>query len=115
MQTSEQRWADIKTIGDPPPLIPDIFLVNRDAACDKLKEVFADTMTQLKIDTRYPMQVADFVAAYIVTMERDDRVDAIGRCLILLIKYMVLCTEVIKLFKLIEYKPNNLGVWHYIL
>lgn len=83
MQTPEQRWADLKTIGDPPPLTPDVFLANREAACGKLKEVFSGTTLQLKLDTRFPDQVADFVAAYVATMDEDAKVDAIGCCLII--------------------------------
>jgi len=82
MQTPEQHWADLKTIGDPPPLVPDIFLKNREVACTKLKEIFSKSTLQLKLDTRFPDQVADFVAAYIANMENDAKVDAIGRCLV---------------------------------
>lgn len=83
MQTPEQRWAELKTIGDPPPLTTHVFLVNRDAACEKVKEVFSGTTLQLKLDTRFPDQVADFVGAYVAAMDKDARVDAIGRCLII--------------------------------
>jgi len=83
MQTPEQRWADLRTIGYPPPLTPHVFLVSRDAACQKLKEVFSGTVTQLQLDTRFPDQVADFVAAYVATMDEDAKVDAAGRCLII--------------------------------
>jgi hypothetical protein len=83
MQTPEHHWAVLKTIGDPPPLTPDIFLVNRDAACIKLKEVFDGTILQLKLDTRFPEQVADFVSAYVAAIGDDTRVDAIGRCLVI--------------------------------
>ena len=83
MQTPEQRWAELKTIGAAPPLTPQVFLVNRDAACQKLKELFSGTTLQLKLDTRFPDQVADFVAAYVASMDDDTKVDAVGRCLII--------------------------------
>lgn len=83
VQTPEQRWAELRTIGDPPPLAPHVFLANRDAACAKLNEVFSRTILQLKIDTHFPSQVADFVAAYVATMDEDAKVDAVGRCLII--------------------------------
>lgn len=83
MQTPEQRWADLRTIGDPPPLTPQVFLVNRDAASDKLKEVFSGTTIQLKLDTLFPDQVPDFVVAYIASMDADAKADAVGRCLII--------------------------------
>ncbi|MEH2182483.1 hypothetical protein [Nostoc sp.] len=82
MQTPEQHWADLRTIGDPPPFMPDVFLANREAACTKLKEVFSRTTLQLKLDTRFPNQVADFVAAYVADMEDDAKVDAVGCCLV---------------------------------
>jgi hypothetical protein len=82
MQTPEQRWAELSTMGDP-PLTPHVFLANREAACEKLREVFSGTMLQLKLETRFPDQVADFVAAYVASMDEDTRIDAVGRCLII--------------------------------
>jgi len=43
IETPEQRWAVLRSIGDPPPLTPDVFLANRGEACAKLKEVFSGT------------------------------------------------------------------------
>jgi hypothetical protein len=83
MQTPELRWAELRTIGDPPPFIPHVFLSIREAACEKLKEVFSGTTLQLKLDTRFPDQVADFVAAYVASLDEDARVDAVGRCLVI--------------------------------
>jgi hypothetical protein len=83
MQTPEQRWAELKTIGAPPDLIPQVFLANRDVACEKLKELFSGSTLQLKLDTRFPDQVADFVAAYVAAMDKDAKVDTIGRCLMI--------------------------------
>jgi hypothetical protein len=60
IQTPEQRWDDLRTIGDPPPLTQHVFLANREGACTKVKEVFSGTTLQLQLDTRYPEQVADF-------------------------------------------------------
>ena len=74
---------ELKTIGDPPPLPPSIFLLNRDAACEKLREVFTGAVLQLKLETRYPDQVANFIAAYVAMMDVDLKVDATGRCLII--------------------------------
>jgi hypothetical protein len=83
IETPEQRWSLLRTIGDPPPMIPDVFLVNRDAACAKLKEVFAGTAIQLKLDTHFPEQMVDFVSAYVAAMDQESRIDSAGRCLIL--------------------------------
>lgn len=83
VHTPEQRWGELRTIGEPPPLIPEIFLVNRDVACEKLKEVFGGTTVQLKLDTRFPDQGANFVAAYLAAMQEDARIDALSRSLII--------------------------------
>ncbi|MFH1549918.1 MAG: hypothetical protein ABIH04_05100 [Planctomycetota bacterium] len=83
IQTPEQHWNELKTIGAPPYLTPNVFLANREEACIRLKEVFSGTTRQLRIDTHYPSQVADFVAAFIAAMNEESRVDAVGRCLII--------------------------------
>lgn len=83
IDTPEQRWALLRTIGDPPPLTPQVFLSNRDAACAKLKEVFAGTALQLKIDTHFPDQVVDFVSAYVAAMDEETMLDAVGRCVVI--------------------------------
>jgi hypothetical protein len=83
METLEQRWACLKEIGSPPPLISDVFLANRNEACDKLKNVFDGTTIQLKLETHFPHQVADFIAAYVENMDREGKTDVVGRCLII--------------------------------
>ena len=83
MQTPEQRWADLRTIGEPPPLTPEIFLANRDQASEKLKELFLGTTLQLQLDTHFPDQVVDFVCAYVATQDADAKVDTVGLCLII--------------------------------
>ncbi len=82
MQTPEQRWAELRTIGEPPPLTPEILLANRDDARAKLAEVFNGNAPQLKIDTHFPLQVADFVCAYLASLAGDQGDDAKARCLI---------------------------------
>ena len=83
IDTPELRWSVLRTIGEPPPLTPDVFLANRDAACAKLKELFAGNHPQLKLDTHFPDQVVDFVSAYVAAMEEESRIDAVGRCLVI--------------------------------
>jgi len=82
MQTPEQRWAELRTIGEPPPLTPHVFLANRDTACKKIMEVFSGTTIQLKLDTHFPDQVVDFVSAFVADMDEDTRIDTVGRCLV---------------------------------
>lgn len=83
MHTPEEYWKNLKTIGAPPPLAPQVFLVNREAACEKLKELFSRTTLQVKLETHFPDQPADFVAAYVAAMDDDTKVDTVGRCLII--------------------------------
>lgn len=82
IETPGQRWDVIRTIGEPPPLTPHVFLADRDEAYAKLKEVFAGTAVQLKMETHFPGQVVDFVAAYLAALDDETRADASGRCLI---------------------------------
>jgi hypothetical protein len=83
IDTPELRWGVLKSIGDPPPLVPQVFLANRDAACAKLKELFEGNAVQLEIDTHFPDQVVDFVSAYVAGMEEEGRIDVVGRCLVI--------------------------------
>lgn len=83
IETPEQRWGLIRTIGEPPPLTPKVFLAGRDEACAKIKEVVAGTTVQLKLDTHFPDQVVDFVSAYLADLDDENRADAAGRCLVI--------------------------------
>ncbi len=82
IEIPEQYWSVVRSIGEPPPLTPDLFLVNRDEAISKLKEVFDGNTMQLRLTTHYPDQVVDFVSAYLASLDNESRVDAVGRCLI---------------------------------
>jgi hypothetical protein len=82
IDTPERHWSDVSTIGDPPPLIPELFLANRDDACSRLEEVFAGTMLQLQLTTHFPNQLVNFVSAYVAAMTADKRIEAAGRCII---------------------------------
>lgn len=83
LETPEQRWSLVRTIGEPPPLTPRLFLANRDDACQRLREVMNGTSVQLKLETHYPDQVVDFVSAYLADLEVEERADAAGRCLVI--------------------------------
>ncbi|MBF0585086.1 MAG: hypothetical protein HQL80_12750, partial [Magnetococcales bacterium] len=82
LDTLEQVWGNLRTIGEPPPLIPQLFLVDRDKACAKLGEVFAGNAKRLRLDSHFPNQLVDFVAAYVAALDDGDRPDAEGRCLV---------------------------------
>lgn len=82
IETPEQHWELLRSIGEPPSLTPKVFLAGREEACEKLKEIVAGKAVQLKIDTHYPDQVVDFVCAYLAELDHESRVDAAGRCLV---------------------------------
>jgi len=82
IEIPEQRWGVLKSVGEPPPLIPGLFLGNRDQACNKLKEVFDGTSAQLKLVTHFPDQAIDFVCAYLASLDDESRIGIAGRCLI---------------------------------
>ena len=82
IQTLEQRWAELRTIGEPPPLIPDLFLVGREKACARLTDLFGRSADQLRLDTYFPGQVVDFICAHMAAMDDESHADAVGRCLI---------------------------------
>ncbi len=83
IETPEQHWSLIRSYGEPPPLTPHVFLANRDEACAKIKEVFAGTAVQLKLDTHFPDHVVDFVSAYLAEIDVESRADAAGHCLVI--------------------------------
>ncbi len=82
IEIPEQHWAVVKSIGEPPPLIPSIFLANRAEACGKLKEVLDGTAVQLKLATHFSDQSIDFVCAYLASLDAESGIDVAGRCLI---------------------------------
>lgn len=82
LETPEQRWSLLHSIGEPPPLTPRLFLLGREDACAKLKDVVLGTSVQLKLDTHFPDHVVDFVSAYLADLDAEARADAAGRCLV---------------------------------
>lgn len=82
VDTLARRWGVTSSIGEPPPLSPQLFLANREEAAAKLQTVFADTTVQLKLSTRFPDQIVDFVAAYVASLNPEERADAEGRAIV---------------------------------
>ncbi|HMR99293.1 MAG TPA: hypothetical protein PKE62_08550 [Anaerolineales bacterium] len=77
-----QHWGLLSSIGEPPPLNTELFLINREDSGSKLKEVLDGTLNQLKLTTHYVDQVVDFVAAYLASLDVETQAEALGRCLI---------------------------------
>lgn len=83
-ETAEYRWEIISHIGEPPPLLPDLFVSGRGPGGQKLRELLIDdAATQLRLDTHFPRDVADFVSASIASYADDQRMEQFGRVLIL--------------------------------
>lgn len=82
VETPEQRWQVLRSIGEPPLLTPDLFLANRADASERIKKVFDGTTPLLRLSTHYPDQVVDFVASYLASLDNEGRVEAASRCLI---------------------------------
>jgi hypothetical protein len=82
IDSPELRWMQLLAIGEPPPLIPDVFIANRGEACKRLDDLFNGAQPHLQLDTHYPGQVADFVSAYLASLDPDVMVERQARCLI---------------------------------
>lgn len=82
LETPEQRWSLVSSIGEPPPLTPKLFLSGREEACAKIRDVVLGTSVQLKLDTHFPDHVVDFVSAYLADLDVETRADVAGRWLI---------------------------------
>lgn len=83
VEIPEERWIELRQIGSPPPLTPSLFTANRTQACAKLDDVFRGSSSLLKIDTHFPVHMADLVAAHIAKMDVTARDEIAGRCLII--------------------------------
>ncbi|ABB16023.1 hypothetical protein [Carboxydothermus hydrogenoformans] len=82
IDTPEERWEVLRTFGGL-PLTPQVFLLNREDAYNKLKEVFTGKIQRLKLQTHFPDQIVDFVAACVATLDEETRTDVAGRCLVI--------------------------------
>lgn len=83
-ETAESRWELISTFGKPPRLDTSVFTTGKEAATEKLRQLIIEkTANQLKIITRYPRQIADYVSAYIASLPDDERKKYFSRVLII--------------------------------
>lgn len=77
------HWGDLKRYGSPPDLPPDVFLIGREKAVEQLLRVFRGETLELLLETRYPEEGIDFVAATLASLDSDQRAAFAGRCLII--------------------------------
>ncbi len=82
INTPEAWWKTLRTIGNP-SLLPNVFIVNRLEAFDKVKDLFIGKIKRLKIQTYYPHQIMDFVAACFAALSPEMREEIAGRSLII--------------------------------
>lgn len=78
----EEHWDLLRTMGAPPPLSTGVFLINRAAASAKVQEVFAGGITQLRLETHYPDQIQDFLAAYAASLSDEKKTEYGSKCLL---------------------------------
>lgn len=83
VETVDLRWKLLQSYGSPNPLRPDLFLGNRSNAIQRLEELLFGEKKELRLLTRSPDQVVDFVCAFVASLEKNDRVQISSRALII--------------------------------
>lgn len=83
IETVDQSWDLLRSIGEPPPLTAELFLVNRVDACAKLKELLmSDGTFNLKLTTHFPTEAIHFVSAFVSSLDEEQRRDITSKCVI---------------------------------
>ncbi len=77
----EQRWAELQSYGDH-GLSPELFILDRDAAKNKLQSLFGGKFEYLNLNTHSPVAAVDFVCAFLASLDEDMRTDFAGRAVI---------------------------------
>jgi hypothetical protein len=83
VSTPELHWKVLKTYGIPPELSPEVFLINREKAKDALLKITRGESTQLVIETRYPDEGIDFIAAFLSILDAAKIGTSLNRFLII--------------------------------
>ncbi len=82
IETVDERWEILKSLGFPPGLDTGVFLASRDVARARLDEVFQGDRMRLRFRTRYPGDISDFVTAHVMAMPEQKRIEIAGRTLL---------------------------------
>ncbi|MBI3765963.1 MAG: hypothetical protein HY277_05615, partial [Ignavibacteriales bacterium] len=77
------HWESLKRYGSPPDLSPDVYLLDRANAIDRLLRLFRGETTELLLRTRYPEAGVDFVTAFLASLDAAQQAAYGGRCLII--------------------------------
>ena len=83
ISTPREHWENIiaLTASDDPPLPPKLFTEGRSNACNALQALFEGTSQKLLLFAESPTDVADFVSAYIETLDEETVRNYAYRCL----------------------------------
>ena len=82
-ETAQTHWNNLRSYGEPPPLSHELFTIGRVDAAEKLRELVVENKSaQLRFNTRYPNHTADFVSAYMQTLDEETRQNLLARTLI---------------------------------
>ena len=83
ISTLGEHWKNIVSVTNPgdPPVPPTLFTEGRSNACNALQALFEGTSQKLRLLAEGKQDVADFVAAYIGTLDEDTAQDYANRCL----------------------------------
>ena len=83
ISTPRERWENIiaSTASDDPRLPPRLFTEGRSNACNALQKLFEGTSQKLQLFAESPIDVADFVSAYIETLDEETARNYACRCL----------------------------------
>ena len=83
MTTASEHWEDLvaESASGDPPIPPKLFIVGRDNVCSALQSTFDGTNPVLMLFAESPQDVADFVSAYLATLEPKVAREYSNRCL----------------------------------
>lgn len=83
LSTPALHWKKLQRYGAPPDLKPEVFLSGREKAVEHVVKLFEGHSTELMLETRYPDEVIDFVAAALASLDLARQSAFAGRCLII--------------------------------
>lgn len=81
-ETVLECWENTKSIGEPPPLTPSLFLCNREDVVKGIHQVYSDELIRVKIETKEPRHLEDVVSAFVQSLEEKQKVEYEGKTLI---------------------------------
>lgn len=85
LATPTEHWENLvsESVPGDPPIPPELFTIGRDAACDALRSVFEGNSQLLQLFAESPLDVADFVSAFLATLDAEQSRDYGNRCLLI--------------------------------